>query len=263
MKPPQKFKTLYADPPWKELGGGKIKRGADRHYPLMSLKKILAMAPQIRNLCAENCHLYLWVTNNFLQDGLAVLNKWGFTYITTITWTKDRFGLGYYFRGQTEHCLFGRKGMLKPKHKDFDQSKYEEQRWSGTKQKEGVITPTTSITAPRTKHSAKPEKMRQMIETVSWPPYLELFARSSFPGWSVWGNEVDSDITLPVTKNVETFRATTDFAGGGHRPNENLPHVSESRQKPSYIIEKQKIINEAVAKLKARKKGETKNENSG
>ena len=223
----------------------------------MSLTKILAMAPHIKRLCAENCHLYLWVTNNFLKDGISVLERWGFTYITIITWTKDRFGLGYYFRGQTEHCLFGRKGMLKPKHKDFDQSKYTEQRWSGTKQKEGVVTPTTSITAPRTKHSVKPEKMRQMIETVSWPPYLELFAREKAPGWAVWGNEVtsDIDITLPVSRNVETFRSAIDFAGGSRRPsNENLPRISEHRQMSLYKEEKQKIINAASAALRSNQK---------
>lgn len=186
----KKYQTIYADPPWREIGGGKIKRGADRHYSLMSVKEIIALTPQVQEWADENCHLYLWVTNNFLCKGLKVMEAWGFKYITMITWAKDRFGLGYYFRGQTEHCLFGRKGNLKPKHKVFNQSAYSEKRWSGTIQKEGVQTPTTLVIAPRTKHSKKPEEARKIIETVSWPPYLELFARHETDGWDTWGNEV-------------------------------------------------------------------------
>lgn len=71
-----KYGTIYADPPWKERGGGKIKRGADRHYPLMSTKDIMAL--DVPSIAADDCHLYLWVTNNFLPDGLKVMEAWGF-----------------------------------------------------------------------------------------------------------------------------------------------------------------------------------------
>ena len=81
-----KYKTIYADPPWMESGGGKIKRGADRHYPLMKTKDIIELP--IHNLAEDNCHLYLWVTNNFLIDGLEVMKSWGFTYKNKITWVK-------------------------------------------------------------------------------------------------------------------------------------------------------------------------------
>ena len=74
--PPQKYKTLYLDPPWPERGGGKIKRGADRHYNLMSLDEIAALP--VRELAdPEGCHLYLWVTNNYLKAGLDLLSRWG------------------------------------------------------------------------------------------------------------------------------------------------------------------------------------------
>ena len=106
------YKTIYADPPWFESGGGKIKRGADAHYSLMKTKDIVAMAPFAKSLADENCHLYLWTTNNFLPDALEVMKAWGFDYKTVITWVKDRQGLGQYFRGLTEHCLFGVKGNL-------------------------------------------------------------------------------------------------------------------------------------------------------
>lgn len=223
--PSKKYKTIYADPPWSETGGGRIRRGADRHYTLMSTSEIIRMAPKVKAISEENCHLYLWVTNTFLQAGLDVMKAWGFVYKTKITWKKDRFGLGQYFRGMTEDCLFGVRGCLPYK------------KLNGKRQ-QGV----TGFDAPRTKHSKKPEDMRLMIEKVSYAPFIELFARDLHEGWDVWGNEVPS---LPVSKNVETFRTAIDFAGGSRRPNENLPHLSENRQR---------IIDEANAKIRRDRK---------
>jgi len=174
----KKYRTIYADPPWMESGGGKIKRGADRHYPLMRTKNIITLP--VIGLAEADAHLYLWVTNTFLPAGLEVMKTWGFTYKTTITWAKDRFGLGQYFRGQTEHCLFGVRGKVPYRIKP------DGKRAQGT----------TLITAPRVIHSAKPEGMRRYIELVSPGPYLELFAREKAEGWDVWGNEVTNDITL-------------------------------------------------------------------
>lgn len=171
------YTTIYADPPWLERGGGKIRRGADRHYPLMSTVEIMSLP--VADLAAPDAHLYLWVTNNFLPDGLAVMRAWGFEYKTMITWVKDRIGLGQYFRGITEHCLFGVRGHLLYKITEG-------------KRQQGV----TSFLAPRTIHSKKPDEMRRMIEAVSYGPYLELFAREIPPGWDVWGNQVASDVVL-------------------------------------------------------------------
>ena len=103
--PEKKYRTIYADPPWFERGGGKIKRGADRHYQLMKTADI-AKLPIRRLIDPEGCHLYLWATNNFLADALEVVKAWGFEYVTMITWFKDRQGLGQYYRGLTEHCIF-------------------------------------------------------------------------------------------------------------------------------------------------------------
>lgn len=105
-----KYHTIYADPPWMERGGDG--RGANAHYPIMKTKEIIALAPMVQELAEENAHLYLWATNNFLPDALEVMKVWGFRYVTTITWVKDRIGLGQYFRGLTEHCLFGVRGKL-------------------------------------------------------------------------------------------------------------------------------------------------------
>lgn len=133
------------------------------------------MALPVKDMADDNCHLYLWVTNNFLQDGLKVMEAWGFRYVTTITWVKDRIGLGQYFRGITEHCLFGVKGSLPYKIIDG-------------KRQQGK----TVIIAPKTEHSVKPAEMYSMIEKVSYPPYIELFARERRDGWDAQGEQLSS-----------------------------------------------------------------------
>ena len=164
--------TLYADPPWNEQGGGKIIRGAQRHYSLMKTEAIIHMP--VRAIVAPNAHLYLWTTNNFLPDALRVMEAWGFEYVTKITWPKPRFGLGQYFRGQTEDCLFGVRGNLP--YRTLPDGK----RAQGT----------TLLNTWIGEHSEKPPEMVENIEKVSWPPYLELFARTQRPNWTSWGNEV-------------------------------------------------------------------------
>ena len=176
-----KYQIILADPPWHESGGGKIKRGADKHYSLMKTKDIIALP--VNKIAAQNAHLYLWVTNNHIPDGLKVMEAWGFEYKTMITWVKDRIGLGQYFRGQTEHCLFGVRGMLPYKIVDG-------------KRQQG----TTVFHARRQEHSKKPNEMREMIEKVSGRDgfnKLELFARAGdLKDWDVWGNEVDCDVAI-------------------------------------------------------------------
>lgn len=175
----KKYKTIYLDPPWEEKGGGKIKRGCDRHYNTMSIKEIEALP--VRELADENgCHVYMWVTNNFLEKGLALLKKWGFEYVTTITWQKDRFGLGQYYRGITEHCLFASTKKRLP-YKVID-----------GKRAQGI----TGFYEPKTIHSRKPCKMREMIERVSYAPRIELFAREQFDGWDCWGNEINDEVIV-------------------------------------------------------------------
>jgi len=170
-----KYKTILIDPPWPEKGGGKIKRGADRHYPVMKVDDIIKLLKKVlEDKTEDNCHMYLWATNNYFKEGFRILEELGFKYKTTITWMKDRFGLGQYFRGQTEHCLFAVKGNIPYKVKDG-------------KRQQGV----TGFIEERRKHSQKPIKMYEMIEKVSYPPYFEIFAREKRKGWNVWGNEVN------------------------------------------------------------------------
>ena len=159
----KKYQIIYADPPWYESGGGRVKRGANRHYKLMTTREIMNLP--VSRIADDNCHLYLWTTNNFLEDAIKVVNAWGFKYKTMITWVKDRFGLGQYFRGQTEHCIFAVKGFI-PYKIDSNTGK----RCQGT----------TCFYAKRRRHSEKPEEMRRLIELVSDRPgfnKIELFAR--------------------------------------------------------------------------------------
>jgi len=147
----------------------------------MSVREIIALGELLGPHVNEpGCHLYLWATNNYLPDALGVMEAWGFTYKTMITRVKDRMGLGQYYRGLTEHCLFGVRNCLPYKTAP-----------TGIRA-QGV----TAFYAPRSIHSRKPAEMREMIERVSHAPRLEFFARSPQQGWDVWGNEVESTIAL-------------------------------------------------------------------
>jgi N6-adenosine-specific RNA methylase IME4 len=174
------WRTILADPPWHEQGSGRVVRGAQRHYPLMSEKQISAIP--VREIVADNAHLYLWTTNNHLPSALVVMEAWGFTYKTCITWGKTSllFGLGQYFRGKTEHCLFGTRGSLPYRKK------------SDGKRAQG----TTLILAPRREHSVKPDQIYDFAESVSYPPRLELFARQKRQGWTVWGLDAPTQSQL-------------------------------------------------------------------
>ena len=178
--PDKKYQTIYTDPPWYEVGSGKIKRGADKHYSLMKTTDI-KMLP-VQDIADNECWLYMWVTNNYLKDGLEVMEHWGFKYITNLVWVKPSFGLGYYFRGQHELCLFGVKGK------------------KGNKLQPQVKNESTLITelepikhSAHPKHSKKPTEFYDKIENVSHGPYIELFARDTRDGWDSWGNEVETN----------------------------------------------------------------------
>jgi N6-adenosine-specific RNA methylase IME4 len=174
-----KYQTIYADPPWPEIGGGKICRGAQKHYPVMKIHEIIALKDFINKLAAENCHLYLWVTNGYLPEGLEVMKEWGFRYLNIITWKKDRMGIGQYFRGLSEQCLFGVRGRL-----PYKVDPVTGKRCQGR----------TAFDAVKGRHSEKPIEMRKMIELVSHGPRIELFARQKFEGWDSWGNEVENSV---------------------------------------------------------------------
>lgn len=171
VQAPSRFRTIMADPPWDI--GQKGRRGAREHYPVLPVERIKALP--VAGLAEENAHLYLWVVNGGIREGMDVMEAWGFTYRSPLTWIKPRMGLGNYLRNQTEHLLLGTRGRAPVKF-----------RGQGT-----------WMYAPLQEHSHKPEEQYAVIERLSDGPYLELFARRRQPGWYVWGNEVDADIVLP------------------------------------------------------------------
>jgi N6-adenosine-specific RNA methylase IME4 len=170
--PITRYRTILADPPWKTNQVGK--RGASRHYSLMSLDAICAL--RVDRLAGDDAHLWLWVTNSNFYEGIAVMEAWGFAYRSCLTWVKygRTPGLGVYLRNQTEHLLLGVRGSAPILFRSQG----------------------TWFIAPRQEHSHKPEEQYAIIERCSPGPYLELFARRKQPGWHVWGNEVTCDVAL-------------------------------------------------------------------
>jgi N6-adenosine-specific RNA methylase IME4 len=167
--PNQKFETIMIDPPWDwgdEKDNDQLGR-AKPTYKTMSFEEILQLP--IQELAKKNAHIYLWITNRSLPKGFALLEEWGFRYITCLTWCKPSFGMGNYFRGQTEHMLFGVSGSLSLLRKD---------------------TGTWFQAERGDKHSSKPEEAYQLIESCSPGPWLEMFQRVPRPGWIGWGGEI-------------------------------------------------------------------------
>lgn len=172
---PLRYRTLLADPPWDIEQKGA--RGASEHYSLMSLQRIQRLAKPLHqaDLIADDAHLWLWVTNATLRHGYDVAEAWGFTVRSPLTWIKFRLGLGNYLRNSTEHLLFATRGKAPVQFR----------------------SQPTWIQAPVQDHSHKPEEQYALIERISPGPYLELFARRRQPGWNAWGNEVQSDVSIP------------------------------------------------------------------
>lgn len=181
--PSRDVRTVLMDPPWMERGGGKIKRGADRHYPLVPTAEL----PGVIRSCehwdrlADSAHIYMWVTNNFLADGLWLLEELGFRYVTNLVWVKQQFGIGYYFRGMHELVLFGVRG----------DTIFTEGTWS-TVLGDGPLDHPRDERGTRI-HSRKPEQLHQLIEQASPGAWLEIFARVPREGWLTWGNQLGGD----------------------------------------------------------------------
>jgi N6-adenosine-specific RNA methylase IME4 len=186
------FCAVLADPPWLERGAGQSKRGADRHYPLLSthdIPRVMMAAPEWR--IAPDAHLYLWATNNFLPDALGVVAYLGFRYVTNIAWVKTKgdgtpaTGLGQYFRGSHELLLFAVRGS--------GTAVRTEARNIGS-----VVDEPACYGAPRGRHSAKPHLFHELVERRSRGPYLEMFGRGEpRSGWTSWGNQAGSDAPAP------------------------------------------------------------------
>ncbi len=171
------YTTILADPPWQfQNRTGKMAPEHKRllRYPTMELKEIMELP--VSKLAAAKSHLYLWVPNALLQEGLRVMESWGFTYKTNLVWYKvrkdggpDGRGVGFYFRNVTELILFGVRGSMRTL--------------------QPGRTMVNLMSTQKREHSRKPDEIYDIIESCSPGPYLELFARFQRPGWDQWGNE--------------------------------------------------------------------------
>jgi len=173
-----KFSTILADPPWRfQNRTGKVAPEHRRlnRYPTMTIEDIYQLP--VGDLANDPCHLYLWVPNALVAEGLETMRQWGFTYKTNLVWLKvrkdggpDGRGVGFYFRNVTELVLFGIRGHLRTSA-------------AGRRQ-------VNLIATRKREHSRKPDEVYDVIEDCSPGPYLELFARHRRPGWTQWGDEV-------------------------------------------------------------------------
>ena len=181
-----RFSTVLADPPWRFINRtGKMAPEHRRlsRYGTMTIEEISALP--VAAILKPTAHLYLWVPNAMLPDGIKVLASWGFEYKSNIVWHKlrkdggsDGRGVGFYFRNVTELLLFGVRGKnartLAPGRTQVN--------YIGTRKRE---------------HSRKPDEQYKLIESCSPDPYLEMFARGARPKWAVWATKQMMPTNLP------------------------------------------------------------------
>jgi N6-adenosine-specific RNA methylase IME4 len=176
----EKYRTLLADPPWRFINRtGKVAPEHRRltRYETMPTDDICSIP--VSEMAEKTAHLYLWVPNALLPEGLKVMEAWGFQYKANIVWHKvrkdggsDGRGVGFYFRNVTELLLFGVRG------------KNARTEAPGRSQ-------VNYMSSRKREHSRKPDEQYDLIESCSPGPYLELFARGTRPGWTYWGNQAD------------------------------------------------------------------------
>lgn len=173
------YGTILADPPWRFTNrNGKIapEHHRLRRYSTVTLDELLEIP--VGTIAAEQSHIYLWVPNALIGEGLEVMSRWGFEYKTNIIWHKirkdggpDGRGVGFYFRNTTEMVIFGVRGSLRT-------------LAPGRRQ-------VNIIRTRKREHSKKPDELYNIIEACSPGPFLELFARGKREGWTQWGNQVE------------------------------------------------------------------------
>ena len=178
----RRFRTILVDPPWQfQNRTGKVAPEHRRlsRYGTMTLDEIKSLP--LQQAAGDVSHLYLWVPNALLPEGLAVMNSWGFRYKTNLVWRKirkdggsDGRGVGFYFRNVTELLLFGIRG------------KNARTLQAGRRQ-------VNYLESRKREHSRKPDEQYGIIEACSTGPYLELFARGGRRGWVCWGNQASDD----------------------------------------------------------------------
>lgn len=204
----RRFGTILADPPWRfENRTGKMAPEHKRlsRYSTMTLEDIMELP--VAQLALPRSHLYLWVPNALILEGLETMRRWGFMYKTMLVWYKTRKdggpdgrGVGFYFRNVTEVILFGTRGNLRT-------------LAPGRRQ-------VNLLASRKREHSRKPDELYPIIEACSPGPYLEMFARHPRHGWTCWGNEVDPD--APAQPPLLSLGPERHTAGRGDRRSSRL-----------------------------------------
>lgn len=191
-----KYEIIYTDPPWQYASSeilveaSLLNKDDNNHYPTMSTDKIKAI--DVPSLCADDCLMFMWVVSPMLDDGIDVLKHWGFDFTTVgFVWYKERTNPGHYTMSSTELVIIGKRGKIPTPRGARDVKQF--------------------LSQTRGKHSQKPSQIRSRIDQM-FPTQnkLEMFARTATPGWHVWGNEFESDISLEVTERI-TFEGKEDF----------------------------------------------------
>jgi N6-adenosine-specific RNA methylase IME4 len=197
----RRFRTILADPPWQfQNRTGKVAPEHRRlaRYSTMDIDELVGLP--VADFAEDTAHIYLWVPNALLAEGMRVLAGWGFQYKTNLVWHKvrkdggsDGRGVGFYFRNVTELVLFGVRG------------KNARTLAAGRRQ-------VNLLGTQKREHSRKPDEMYELIEQCSPGPFLELFARGARPGWSVWGNQAKADYrpTWPTYANHSASVSATE-----------------------------------------------------
>ena len=185
----KKYKTILIDPPWEQGFSGQYKKhkaSKGLAYKTMTINELKEL--QIESLADIGCHLWLWTTNQFIEDGYKLMRHWGFKYLAPIHWKKPS-GLGNYVVHLTQTILLGY----------YKKCVFEKERYF----------PNIFDWGMPSKHSKKPAGSYRLIENVSDEPRLELFARPhsplfpKLPGWDVWGNEIQSEQESSAFKDLE------------------------------------------------------------
>lgn len=202
----KEYICILIDPPWAERGGGKCKRGADRHYPVMSTDKILRSILESGQFTpARDAHLWMWATNNYLGDALWLYERLGFKYLTNFPWVKGRIsdkggvnvyergrmGIGQYARGCHELLLFGVRGSGYAASTTYPEGHPNAGKMRRDIRSDWLVGVPTTNEEGKILHSRKPAEQYKLIEArTAAGPRLEMFARTRHSEtWDVWGNE--------------------------------------------------------------------------
>ena len=151
-----RYRTLIVDPPWSY--DAPFLDRAEPDYTTMSHEDIGRLP--VPGWAEDSCHLYLWCTNAFIDQAIGIARQWGFEHKTVLTWVKNRFGLGAFFRNSTEHVVFAVRGGLRTRCDNI----------------------ATHFQAPVGQHSVKPEAFYDIVRQASYPSYGEVFQRDTRDG---------------------------------------------------------------------------------